>query len=210
VKTGGFGGGIGAALCVAFAVSAVLGAVCAFAQTGVETDTNDAPHIAARWYARGDLVTATKVLQEAVAVRPTDAQLHFMLGNALFRQTNWDGAIHHYEEAARLREHHPDTHLSLGFAYLYAGCVDDAVKAWGKAVDQTPDDALACFSLAIGLKRQGGLAEARKCAGRAIALDAGWLNRLKIDMRWRPEMVREVQGLVAEAAEAKDRTAKAK
>lgn len=150
----------------------------------------------AQLYARGDLNGAVKVLRQAINTRPQDAQLHFMLANALFRQRGWLGAIHHYSEAAHLRAQHPDTYLGLGHACYQAGQMDEAVAAWRTAVRQSPGDALPHLSLAVGLNAQGRVVEARQHIAVAVDLDPGWRRRISIDVRWTHEMVREVSSLV--------------
>lgn len=149
---------------------------------------------AAERYAQDDLEGAVIVLREAVETNPQGAQLHFMLANALFRQEDWAGAIQHYSQAARLREHHPDTYLDLGFAQYRIGNIEDAVAAWSTAVRQSPNDALPHLSLALGLRAHGLFDVARRHIVRAIELDPQWQERLAIDLRWTPGMIREVSG----------------
>jgi tetratricopeptide (TPR) repeat protein len=155
-------------------------------------DESEAALKSARLYARGDLKGAVQVLKDAIKIEPEDAQLHFMLGNALFRQKEYNSAIKYYGEAAQLRENHPDTHLNLGFAYFHANVVDDAVLAWRVALSQTPNDAFMHLSLAVGLYAQGKVEEARKHVSHAIALDPNWENRILIDIRWNQGMVLNV------------------
>lgn len=163
-----------------------------------EVSFPDADEIAlesARRYAVGNLDGAVRVLQRGVAALPEDAQLHFMLANAYFRRQDWTAAAAEYEEAARLRPRHPDTHLSLGYAHYMAGRVDRAVSAWGKAASQIPNDALAQMSVALGLLRQGRVALARMRMIQAMDLDRQWRQRIAIDMRWTPAMRRAVRSL---------------
>jgi tetratricopeptide (TPR) repeat protein len=174
-------------------LSAISGGGLSFATEPNRSDATSASEEAARLYKRGDLDGAVKVLQRIVATDPTNAQLHFMLANGLFRQKDWPAAIEHYEDAVRLRDHHPDSYLGLGYAYFQAARIDDAVKAWRTAVRQIPDEAFANLSLCVGLLRQGQTVSAQRYLIRAIQLEPEWRHRVAIDVRWNPEMVRELE-----------------
>ena len=149
-----------------------------------------------RLYVGGDLDAAATLLRQGLAPWPENAQLHFTLGNVLFRQREWSGAIHHYGEAARLRPQHPDTYLGLGYACYRAGRVDEAVAAWRATVRQSPSDALPHLSLAVGLHALGQKVEALHHLAWAQELDPRWEQRIAIDIRWTQDMVRKVRGLV--------------
>ena len=82
-------------------------------------------------YLRGDLEAASQALLKGLERHPRSAQLHFMLANAWYRLARWPDAIAAYRQAAELRYSHPDTHLSLGFAYLEAERVEDALLQEG-------------------------------------------------------------------------------
>lgn len=159
-------------------------------------DTATAPRRAHAYYARGDLQGAITVLKEATRADPDDAQLHFMLGSAYFRQQQWNRAVDEYQQAARLRPRHPDTHLSLGYALYRADQVEEATAAWLTALQQTPGDALMHLSLAVGLNQLGQNLRARQHVARAIKVDNSWQYRLSIDIRWTPEMLDEINSLV--------------
>ncbi len=151
-----------------------------------------------RLYVGGDPDAAATLLQQGLAPWPENAQLHFMLGNLLFRKGDWSGAIDYYQAASRLRPDHPDTHLNLGYASYHAKRLEDAVKAWQDAVAQSPSDALPHLSLAIGYLAQGRDSKARRHMAQALDLDGGWKNRIVIDIRWTSEMVEEVSTLARE------------
>jgi cytochrome c-type biogenesis protein CcmH/NrfG len=71
---------------------------------------------AGQLYARHELESAAQVLRQGLKRFPNDAQLHFMLGNAYFRQKRWTNSISEYVQASALRPDHVDTFLCLGFA----------------------------------------------------------------------------------------------
>jgi tetratricopeptide (TPR) repeat protein len=140
-------------------------------------------------YRRGNLASATKVLEEGTRQFPESAQLHFMLGNAYFRAGKWDTAASQYQVSESLRPNHPDTPLNLGYAFYRAGRTDEAVEAWRRSVALSPYDALPYLSLGVGLAAQRKPAESRGCVVKAISLDANWKRRVSRDVRWSPEMV---------------------
>ena len=151
--------------------------------------------MSARLYAEGDLDGAARVLKGATAIDPDNAQLHFMLGNALFRQEQYAPSVESFQKAAALRKNHPDTHLNLGFALYHAKRFDEATEAWNEAMRQNPSDGLMRISVALGLQAQGKVAEARKQVLNAVAVEPHWRDRLSIDMRWNREMVQAIENL---------------
>jgi Flp pilus assembly protein TadD len=158
----------------------------------------DIANEAGRYYANADLPRAITLLRQGVTKHPTDAQLRFMLGNALYRQGDWRDAADAYAAAARLRPTHPDTQLCLGHAYYEAGDREAAVIAWRQGVKLSPHDALPRASLALGLATTGRAEEARHQAARALRLDAALRQRLAIDVRWSPAERRQIDMLLAD------------
>ena len=69
---------------------------------------------------------AIKEYQEALRLKPEDAQAHNNLGNALAEQGKLDEAIGHYREALRLNADNPEAHFNLGLALLRQGKREEA------------------------------------------------------------------------------------
>jgi Flp pilus assembly protein TadD len=169
-------------------------------ETTPSADPEEIMQASAAFYAEGRLDRATAVLRDGVETYPADAQLHFMLANAFFRQQDWPGAVRHFEQASRLRPAHPDTYLWLGHAHFSSGQIEAAVKAWQTAVRQSPHDALPSLSLAMGLHRNGDATASRRRMRQAMALDENWRERISNDVRWTTAMVEALIGLADEVA----------
>lgn len=178
-----------------------------FSQLAVEPTADSRPPgqtfsaTAAELYSQGNLDGAIAVLGDALEATPQDAQLHFMLANALFRKQHWPRAAAHYHRAAELRPDHVDTWLSLGHALLFDGQADQALEAWEVAIGLTPYDALPLLASAVGHLGQGDSERALELAKNAARLDSDWRFRLEIDIRWNSEMIASIEGLIASAGE---------
>jgi Flp pilus assembly protein TadD len=152
---------------------------------------------AGQLYRDGHLGSSAAVLERGIAQYPDSAQLHFMLGNAYFREHKWLPAAGQYERSARLRPNHPDTFLSLGYADYQAGLDDRAVRAWHRAVDLSPNDALTHLSLGLGLIREQKIQDAQGELLIGMRLDPNWQNRLQLDVRFTPQMMQDIASVMS-------------
>jgi Flp pilus assembly protein TadD len=189
---------ISAGVCLAAALPG-----CTASQKPVAPEQKpDAPEVimktAAQHYTRKDLPEAIRVLRQGTELHPGNAQLHFMLANAWYRQHEWANATVNYRQAAQLRSQHPDTHFCLGFALYEQQLWNDATEAWQVAVRQAPQDSLNHFALALGLFKLGLTNEAKDQAVLGVGLDSNWRTRIALDIRWNPETYSIVDGLAKE------------
>jgi len=176
--------------------------VVALAATGfasTATTERSMEQQAGHLYANHDLAGATEVLRRGVREHPDSAQLHFMLGNALMRSSDWRAAIAEYQNSARLNSNHPDTYLNLGYAYYHISEPRQAVQAWETAARQSPNDALIHATLAIGLLKAGAREEAIGEIARARRLDPGafWRKTAEVDFRWDQRMRADADQLLS-------------
>jgi Flp pilus assembly protein TadD len=82
----------------------------------------DPSYVAARQAIRGrQYGDAIRLLSEALARDPNDADTHNLLGFAHRKSGDLDRAFHHYHEALRLSPDHRGAHEYIGEAYLLAG-----------------------------------------------------------------------------------------
>jgi tetratricopeptide (TPR) repeat protein len=92
--------------------------------------------------------------QKAQAVIPEAAQLHYDIGNVLYRQENWAGAAQAYQSA--LAAAGPDLSqraaYNLGNALFHDEKYDEAVKAYTRALKGAPADADAKHNLEMALR----------------------------------------------------------
>jgi cytochrome c-type biogenesis protein CcmH/NrfG len=166
----------------------------------VRADSNSAQkHVerAVSCYTRSDLDCAVSELEQAKSVRPGDAQIVFMLGNAYYRRQNWSSSIAQYTEAARLRPDHPDTWLNLGFAHFHNSEFRPAVIAWKQAVKRSTKDPLSRMALAVGLVSLGQREEALEEFSIALDLrpDSCEKAKLTVDVRWQANALTQAEKL---------------
>lgn len=142
-------------------------------------------------YEAGNLDAAIVQLQRLLERAPDDAQLHFMLGNALYRRGAFQQAADAYARALTLRPLDAETHVSRGFALYELGDCPQAVRDWTHAAIAYPDEPLARAALAVGLYCVGEFERASKEYRAAIALDPRYStsHALRVDIRWKDNTV---------------------
>jgi tetratricopeptide (TPR) repeat protein len=105
-------------------------------------------------YLKGENEPALSEYQKAQAVLPEASQIHYDLGNVLYRQENWAGAAEAYEHA--LGAAGPDLSsrvaYNLGNALFHDEKYDDAVKAYTRALKAAPQDGDAKHNLELALR----------------------------------------------------------
>lgn len=151
------------------------------------------------YYERGDLPEAIAELQEVLHLRPHDPDIHFMLGNALYRHGDLRTAAGAYRITL---EHGPnlfefEAHMSRGFALYELGEVKDAAAEWLAAVRLNPQEPFARAGLAVGLYRLGRVEEAKEQYTEAVELDKRYADivSLSIDIRWKPNALTVLERL---------------
>lgn len=105
-------------------------------------------------YLKGKNDAALEEYQKAQTVLPEAPQLHYDLGNVLYREENWAGAAEAYERAlgAAGPDLAPRAAFNLGNALFQDGKYDDAVKAYTRALKVVPEDADAKRNLELALR----------------------------------------------------------
>ena len=139
-------------------------------------------------YVRGDLAGAIADLRMALLLRPRDADLHFMLGNALYRSGEILGAAREYQTTLTQKPQHFEAQMSRGFALFELAQVPTAVSEWLLAVRLEPQQPFSRAALAVGLYSMGDLDGAQMQYAKAIDLDPSYrqMDRLRMDIRWKP------------------------
>lgn len=96
------------------------------------------------WIDQGrHLPRATKMIEQAVALRPNDGYIVDSLGWAMYRQERFDEAVKHLERAVELRPTDPTINDHLGDAYWRVGRLQEARFQWRRALSFEPTQDLA-------------------------------------------------------------------
>ena len=105
-------------------------------------------------YLKGENEPALTEYQKAQAAIPEAPQLHYDVGNVLYRQENWAGAAEAYERAlgAAGPELAPRVAYNLGNALFHDEKYDEAVKAYTRALKGRPQDGDAKHNLELALR----------------------------------------------------------
>ena len=87
-------------------------------------------------------------LKQKVAANPNDFDSLVQLGNMYSDVAKFPQAIDYYERALRVREE-ANVRTDLGICYKRAGRLDDALAAFKKVSDESPQSWQAVYNLAI-------------------------------------------------------------
>ena len=134
----------------------------------------------ASWMARNNLGVALagksrtdeaiSQFQEAIRLKPDDAEAHNNLGNSLGEEGRTDEAISQYQEAIRLKPNYAEACCSLGNALCRNGQIDEAIGQFQEAIRLKSDYAEAYYSLGTACCRKGQIDEAIGQFQKAIRL----------------------------------------
>jgi protein O-mannosyl-transferase len=119
---------------------------------------------------KGQIDEAIRQYQQAIRLKPHDAEAHNNLGYALLREGQMDEAIRQFQEASRLRPDDAEAHNGLGNALAGKGQTDEAIRQYQQALRLKPDFTLAHNNLGIALVRKGQMDEAIRQFREALHL----------------------------------------
>lgn len=117
---------------------------------------------AANAYRRGDLGATIEQCLQILSMDAQNADAHYLLGLALYRDNKLQTAITHLKTAAILNSSDASIFCNLGLAYSADGNHADAVKAYRQSLRLNPDLVDANYQLAIAYKIMGNISEASK------------------------------------------------
>ena len=98
--------------------------------------------------------------EQALRIKPDDAEAHYNLGTALESVGKTQEAIAHWQEAIRLRPDYAEPHNNLASALLRSGNVPEAIDHYQQALRIDPDMAEAHYNLGIAFRVAGRPEEA--------------------------------------------------
>ncbi len=105
---------------------------------------------------------AKKELEEELKIDPNSAASDFLLGEIARQAGQWDDAISHFGEAAKLDEGFLEAYLAMGMSMNSAGKFADAVAPLETYVKLAPDDPAGHYQLATAYARTGRKQEAQR------------------------------------------------
>ena len=88
----------------------------------------------------------------------TAAVLYHLNGISLYRLDRFDEARASYEKSLSIQPNHPTCYNSLGFLLQDMGLMQDALAAFEKAIEQSPDMAMARLNLGMAQLKLGDFA----------------------------------------------------
>jgi tetratricopeptide (TPR) repeat protein len=117
-----------------------------------------------------DFDTAVRHLEEALAICPELAILHFKLGKICSLIDRHDEAIRLLRETLEITPDFPGAHLWLGLNYNVKGLLDEAITELEKAVTLEPDIAQGHFMLGWNYEARGRFDDAISRFKMALAV----------------------------------------
>ncbi len=109
---------------------------------------------------KGKLDDAIAQYQEALLIKPDEAESHNNLGNALLQKGRVDDAITHYEQALQFKPGEAEMHYNLANAFLQKGSVDDAITQYQETLEIKPGHAAAHVNLGNAFLQKGKVDDA--------------------------------------------------
>jgi tetratricopeptide (TPR) repeat protein len=116
---------------------------------------------------------ALAALEAASRALPDDAEVHYLLGQALEERGLLERTATSFARATALRPDFADAHNDLGRVLLELGDTDAAVRSCRRALELRPQFAAALGNLANAERARGDLASAIDGYRSAIALEPG-------------------------------------
>ena len=131
----------------------------------------DAKQVIKKAKKRGvDVKKLNKVLSNSKPKRSGDAEVHYNLGNTLYRLGKLDDAEASYKKALVLKPNYAEAYNNLGATLLTLGRMQEALASCSEAIALKPGYAAAHNNLGITLKELGRFDESVASCKQAIIL----------------------------------------
>lgn len=102
-----------------------------------------------------DQATQREALDKLVSMYPKDERTHMQMGNYLFGQQDFAGAVEHLTHASAINPDFAGAYNMLGYSHRSLDNLDDAKAAFAKYVELIPDEANPYDSLAELMMEMG-------------------------------------------------------
>jgi tetratricopeptide (TPR) repeat protein len=136
-------------------------------------------NLRSEWHEQhGRVREALADLDQAIALSPEDAQLHYALGTLQLRLANYRDAVAALSRVVELRPDLAFAWYQLGFANAHFGQFEASRRCYEQALSLNPEDVDSMVGLAELALRQGDWQEAHVQADRALALQPDCIGAL--------------------------------
>src|SRR5215471_17876705 len=119
---------------------------------------------------QGKLAEAIEQYEQALQLKPDEAEAYTNLGGVLARQGKLTEAVQNCERALQLKPDYPEAYYNLGVTLSEQGKLPEAIKNYQRALQLKPDYPEAYNNLGIALGEQGNFSEAVQSFERALQL----------------------------------------
>ena len=108
----------------------------------------------------GKVSGAIAHFDQALEIKPDDAEAHTNLGIALYQTGKREEAMEHFQQALRINPNKAEAHGNLGIALAQTGKIEEAIAHYELALRIKPDIAEVHYNLGNALARVGRVPEA--------------------------------------------------
>ena len=136
-------------------------------------------NLGAAYAADGDFKKAADCFREAISYKPSVAESHYNLANALKDLNRPLEAINAYRKALQLKPNYPAAWNNLGAIYVQLGKLTDASSAIKRALSLNPQYAAAHNNLANAFLFQGNVEESINSCVQALTIKPDYVDALR-------------------------------
>ena len=124
----------------------------------------------------GDFANARRSLEKASKLDSEDPNIPFNLGQVAKAEGHYERAAHFFRQTLQIDPSYHEALFDLGECLLSGGKAAEALPVLDKAVETTPNDAMAHHTRGLALYELDDKAGAKDAYKRAIKLDPGHVN----------------------------------
>jgi tetratricopeptide (TPR) repeat protein len=143
-----------------------------------------------------DLQASVQRYREAIAIQADFLEAHVDLAGVLWRLADYEGSLHHAQEAMRIDPTQPHAVRIYGTALLHLNRLDEAEVQLRRAIELKPDFPIAVIDLALLLLLAGKFHEGWQVYERRW-LDTDRMTRpafFRADLEWKGPALQPVAG----------------
>jgi tetratricopeptide (TPR) repeat protein len=150
-------------------------------KVGSPLNAEDYFNLAMDLYYKGKVEEAIHYWEEAIRIKPDDAEAWNNKGVALGNLGKREEAIKCYDEAIKIKPDYAEAWSNKGMALVNLGKQEEAIKCYDDAIKIKPDDAGAHFNKACAYSKMQDKANMLKFLAKAIELDPSEKQKARTD-----------------------------